>query len=374
MKGNWLKRMGRTALAGGTGLVMLASAAAFPVGAADVGGTSATRLLGDVDRDGEVTTADAALLLQYSAKLIYGNDLAPSVGDIDGSGTVDVADAVLALQTAAKLLEKAPCQVLDISGAVELRGMDLHSSEIFDSVSDFAWVRGEYTGDAAVLASFDAAFFESHSLVMIGGDRVSARNMTAQELLWDGTQYRATVTYTETADYWLKPRDNAVLLIPVAKRQANGVAVTYQMVIKATDGEFVNSFLWVSSDETPNFMSVKENLYTVRSRTELQDIVSPICRTENRTLAFDQLVAAHDDAFFTDHVMLVLTCNYTDHYALVGFRENEDGTRTLLISSDGIPSDPSRPNAIAPRPCIFTVDVPTSFLEGHPVTGYEVVS
>lgn len=360
-------------MASGAGLVMLASAAVLPVGAADTDAPT-TKLLGDVDGDGEVTTADAALLLQYSAKLIYGNDLELAVADMDGSGTVDTADAILTLQTAAELREAETCTVLDVSGTVELRGMRAHSSKVIDSASDLEEIREEYTGDAAVLAPFDATFFENHSLVMIGTDRVSARDLAAKNLFWDGAQYRATVTYTETAEYWQEPHDNAVLLIPVAKQEAIGVAVTYQMVIKTIEGEFANSFLWVSDEESTASMGVKHNLYTVHNLQELHEAVSPICKSESRTAAFTQLVAAHADAFFADHAMLVLTCNYTDRYKLAGFRENEDGTRTLLVSHDNVSVDQSRPNAIAPRPCIFTVDVPMSFLEGHPVTGYEVVS
>lgn len=368
MKGNWLKRMGCTVLAGSAGLVMLSSAAALPTGA------ETAKLLGDVNGDGQITTSDVVALLQYVATLTNGEGLDLALADVDGNGLVDTSDAVMALQIAADLRQPTSCVALDTSSAVELQQMSAVSSGLLTDTTAVAELASDCAGDTSALATFDAAFFENHFLVVVGSNEIAARSLTPQSLLWDGAQYRVTVSYTEVADYRQKPYSGAVLLIPVDKYEAATVAVTYQMVTKAAGENFANSFLWVSPDETPDFGGVKENLYTVRNSWELTNLVMPLCRTDVRTAAFSRLVAAHDDAFFADHAMLVLTCNYTDHYALAGFRENEDGTRTLLISNDGIPSDPSRPNAIAPRPCIFTVDVPLSFLEGHPVTGYEVVS
>lgn len=61
---------------------------------------------GDVDGDGEISTADAVLVLQYAAKLIGPEAVDIRVADVDKSGAIDTADAVLVLQYAAKLIDK----------------------------------------------------------------------------------------------------------------------------------------------------------------------------------------------------------------------------------------------------------------------------
>ena len=61
---------------------------------------------GDVDGDGDVSIADAVLLLQYVAELIAPEDLDLRVADVDKSGSVDAADAVYVLQYTAELIDK----------------------------------------------------------------------------------------------------------------------------------------------------------------------------------------------------------------------------------------------------------------------------
>lgn len=61
---------------------------------------------GDVDTDGEISTADAVLLLQYAAELVGPDVVDIRVADVDKSGTIDTADAVLVLQYAAELIDK----------------------------------------------------------------------------------------------------------------------------------------------------------------------------------------------------------------------------------------------------------------------------
>ena len=65
-------------------------------------------MLGDVNGDGAVDTADAVLVLQYAAKLIGKDSLDVSAADVNGDGAIDTADAVLILQYAAKLIERFP--------------------------------------------------------------------------------------------------------------------------------------------------------------------------------------------------------------------------------------------------------------------------
>ena len=67
-------------------------------------------VMGDVNGDGEVDSADAVLILQRSADLIGDNDLSMSAGDVNGDGEVDTADAVLVLQKVAGLIEKFPAE------------------------------------------------------------------------------------------------------------------------------------------------------------------------------------------------------------------------------------------------------------------------
>ncbi|MBQ6552714.1 MAG: InlB B-repeat-containing protein [Clostridia bacterium] len=58
---------------------------------------------GDMDRDGEITVADALAALRIAAKLAEasGDDLL--IGDIDGNGKIEVDDALAILRVAAKL-------------------------------------------------------------------------------------------------------------------------------------------------------------------------------------------------------------------------------------------------------------------------------
>jgi len=63
---------------------------------------------GDADGNGVVNSADAMLILQYSAKLREAHELDLSVSDVDGNGVVNSADAMLILQYSAKLLDKFP--------------------------------------------------------------------------------------------------------------------------------------------------------------------------------------------------------------------------------------------------------------------------
>lgn len=65
---------------------------------------SGSILIGDVNGDGKITTADAVLLLQHIAKLITleGQELASA--DVNQDGNITTADAVLLLQYIAKLI------------------------------------------------------------------------------------------------------------------------------------------------------------------------------------------------------------------------------------------------------------------------------
>ncbi|MBO4583545.1 MAG: dockerin type I repeat-containing protein [Clostridia bacterium] len=61
------------------------------------------QLAGDVDGDGEVTVADALLVLRVAAKLAQPTKSTGSAFDFDGDGEVTVADALSVLRIAAKL-------------------------------------------------------------------------------------------------------------------------------------------------------------------------------------------------------------------------------------------------------------------------------
>ena len=60
------------------------------------------RLLGDVDNDGEVTTADSAALLAASAELTELDADAAAAADVNGDGVADTGDAALILEYAAE--------------------------------------------------------------------------------------------------------------------------------------------------------------------------------------------------------------------------------------------------------------------------------
>ena len=60
------------------------------------GETPVGRSPGDADGDGEVSIADALVILRYSVG--WGNPIDMNAADVDDSGMVDLADALLILQ------------------------------------------------------------------------------------------------------------------------------------------------------------------------------------------------------------------------------------------------------------------------------------
>ncbi|MCI5900813.1 MAG: dockerin type I repeat-containing protein, partial [Lachnospiraceae bacterium] len=60
------------------------------------------RLLGDVDGDGDVTTADSAAVLRSAAELDTLSAEAAASADVNGDGAADTSDAVMILQYAAE--------------------------------------------------------------------------------------------------------------------------------------------------------------------------------------------------------------------------------------------------------------------------------
>ena len=60
------------------------------------------RLLGDVDGDGTVTTADGAAVLRSAAELDRLSDEAAASADVNRDGAVDTDDAVKILQYTAE--------------------------------------------------------------------------------------------------------------------------------------------------------------------------------------------------------------------------------------------------------------------------------
>ena len=67
-------------------------------------------LRGDMDKDGEITVADALKALRIAAKLVEetGEDIA--IGDVDNDGEITVADALKILRVAAKLADQSSLQ------------------------------------------------------------------------------------------------------------------------------------------------------------------------------------------------------------------------------------------------------------------------
>ena len=62
------------------------------------------RLLGDVDGDGDVTTADSAAVLRSAAELTSLSADSAASADVNGDGAADTSDAVLILQYAAEAI------------------------------------------------------------------------------------------------------------------------------------------------------------------------------------------------------------------------------------------------------------------------------
>lgn len=69
-----------------------------------------TRVLGDADWDGVVTSYDAALILEYKAQLIDETGLHMCVCDVDGDGAVTSYDAACILEYKALLIDRFPAE------------------------------------------------------------------------------------------------------------------------------------------------------------------------------------------------------------------------------------------------------------------------
>ena len=62
---------------------------------------------GDMDKDGEITVADALKALRIAAQLIRPTDEDIAIGDVDGDNVITVADALKILRVAAKLIDQS---------------------------------------------------------------------------------------------------------------------------------------------------------------------------------------------------------------------------------------------------------------------------
>jgi hypothetical protein len=62
-------------------------------------------LPGDINKDAEVTSADAILALRIAVDLIEPDAYQQAVGDMDSNGEINSADAILILRKAAGVLE-----------------------------------------------------------------------------------------------------------------------------------------------------------------------------------------------------------------------------------------------------------------------------
>lgn len=63
-------------------------------------------MLGDFDKDNEITVADALSALRIAVKLAQEDEFAIAVGDIDSDGHITVSDALVILRVAAGVTEK----------------------------------------------------------------------------------------------------------------------------------------------------------------------------------------------------------------------------------------------------------------------------
>lgn len=68
----------------------------------DVTVTATYWLLGDVDRDGAVTSCDALIVLRYAMDIL--TEIDSNVADVNGDGVVDSIDALLILRHAMGLI------------------------------------------------------------------------------------------------------------------------------------------------------------------------------------------------------------------------------------------------------------------------------
>ncbi|MBR5942256.1 MAG: family 16 glycosylhydrolase [Clostridia bacterium] len=68
------------------------------------GGDEPEIMKGDMDKDGEITVADALAALRIAAKLVASSEEAVAIGDTDNDGEITVADALKILRVAAKLV------------------------------------------------------------------------------------------------------------------------------------------------------------------------------------------------------------------------------------------------------------------------------
>ena len=68
------------------------------------------QLLGDLDNDGQITSFDALLILQFEAGVIETNELDFSVGDVDHDGIITSFDASIILEYEAGIINSLPLE------------------------------------------------------------------------------------------------------------------------------------------------------------------------------------------------------------------------------------------------------------------------
>ena len=72
--------------------------------------TEPTEVLGDVDLDGDVDTADALLALRYSMGLIELTEQQLAQAEVDGDGEVTIVDSLLIIRKAMELIDSFPAE------------------------------------------------------------------------------------------------------------------------------------------------------------------------------------------------------------------------------------------------------------------------
>lgn len=88
-------------------------------------------LLGDVSCDGDVTSIDAALILQFDSGLIGPGRLpCPDGGDVNADGRIDPVDAALVLQYVAGLIDELPPSPPDPLPSPASGGIAIGSAEV----------------------------------------------------------------------------------------------------------------------------------------------------------------------------------------------------------------------------------------------------
>lgn len=226
--------------------VVLAAAMVFTLA---VTGFAETYKLGDVDKNGKITPADARQILRFAASLDKYNDEQKLLADVISDGKITPSDARKALRIAASLEGSA--------GEITLGGEDVGSC-VGMSMSKFI---EKYGPLEAVGTSDGTKTYRNDEITvvsdpeMISGDKISSISVTGSSYVVNGISVGMSLDEVKSvlsADKWILKASNDVLVAYTKDGMLTKLALNENVVIRITACLAYSLVGSDTSDDTPD--------------------------------------------------------------------------------------------------------------------------